>query len=164
MSRKTKDNSRSKAYILLAIIIVWGLLAGIIFYLSSSFLDDKYPSRRNPFLLVEDTTCNDISLVFPENIPGVCYDEATTSIRIKVKTTGDASVTSLLITLIGAKSGEIVEKRDTFDTTYYTLRIPYNVSEYGDAQLIEIVPRYVIQGVEQQCESSKSVFDSIPEC
>jgi hypothetical protein len=164
MPRKKNDASRIKSFILLVIIVVWGLLSGVIFYFSSTFLDDQYPSRRNPFIFEQKVTCDDIELVFPQNTPGICFDDTSGVLRVTVRPMGDAHVTSLLITIIGEDGGEILEERSHFDDEYYTIQVPYDTNEDGDVELVEIVPRYVDTGIEQHCEESKVTITTIPAC
>lgn len=170
-STKWKRRYDGKLRLLIGIIMLWGLLAGFIFYLSGSYLEETFTLRKThgtSFAQAKQVlTCRDASLWLPStaSLSSACYDPREKMVEVRIRENGNATITSLMINVIGTEGMVMHDAPVSLDDSRIkVISIPYDIDDEGIVDFVEIVPRFISRGVEHHCEDAKVLVTDVLTC
>ena len=155
-----------KFVILVFVILLWAFLAFIILIMINVLSGYTAQNQEAPQFVLDDgeiLSCDDLRIRVVSG--GVCYNSPTGQVHISLISTGRASVSTMLINIFGEDSMVMHDNVINLQTgESETLKIDYDLDENGFIRIVEVIPRFVIDIEEHQCESSKLLLRNVLSC
>lgn len=165
MATQKKKGINVKFFILIFVILFWAFLAFVILIMIN-ILSGYRPHDEIQVVAIDEEdllSCADVKIRFVSG--GVCYDSVTSNVHISLISQGEATVSTLLVNSIGEDSMVMSENVINLQRgESETLKINYDLDENGFIRIVEIIPRFVLDGEEYRCESSKLISRNILLC